>query len=118
MGFFDKFKKKKETGEKDFSQVTSNEKAEALCEKNLLVPLYCMPLRFGGEDNSNNILYVPPEVVVYKDRYDAVVEKLLQEGKVSRYHCVPAYKGKSFVPCSLTIVASGNTRFTQTIQIW
>lgn len=116
MGILDIFKK----GEPDFSKVDSNEKAQKLCAKHILVPLYLMPLRFSGQPNEQNTLYVPPETVILKDRYDNMVEKLLEEDKVNGYTCLPEYRGSSFIPCSLTIIAKkdGKEVFVETIQIW
>lgn len=118
MGFFTRFMQKKEKSGMDFSSIKSNEAAKELCEQNVLAPLYIVPLRFGGEDICNNILYVPPEVVDLKNRYDAVVEKILQKEPSLRYVCTPEYKGKSFVPSVLHISVTGKTRFSQKIQIW
>lgn len=117
MGFFKKLLGKKEVEGIDFSAVKTNEMAKELCEKKELALLYIVPLRFGGEDESNNILYVPPEIVDLKQRYDSVAEKMLLESG-ARYVCTPEYKGKSFVPSALHIAVTGKTRFTQTIKIW
>lgn len=119
MGLFD-FMKKKETVKPDFSEIDSNEKAMELAKKGVLSPVYLMPLRFNGEESARNRLFVPPVVVELKDRYDDMVEDLLVQGKVSGYSCTPEYKGNSFVPSKLTIVASKDKEpvFTQTINIW
>ena len=118
MGFLrDLFQNKKEVEGVDYSSVKTNEMAKELCEKNVLSQLYIVPLHFGGEDESNNILYVPPEIVELKQRYDSVAEKMLVESG-TRYVCTPEYKGKSFVPSALHIMVTGKTRFSQTIKIW
>ncbi len=119
MGLFD-FMKKKDNVKLDFAEVDSNEKAIELVKKGILSPLYLMPLRFNGEESVRNRLYVPPVIVELKDRYDDIVEDLLVQGKVSGYSCTPEYKGNSFIPSKLTIVASkdGEAVFTETINIW
>ena len=119
MGLFDKFKKK-ETNQLDFSEVDSMDKAIELANKGILEPLYLMPLRFNGEESARNRLFVPPVVVELKDRYDDMVEELLEQEKVDGYACMPHYKGNSFIPSELTIVArkEGKDIFTQTIHIW
>lgn len=119
MGLFD-FMKKKDTVNIDLAEVDSNEKAMELAKKGILSPLYLMPLRFNGEESVRNRLYVPPVIVELKDRYDDIVEDLLVQGKVSGYSCTPEYKGNSFIPSKLTIVASkdGSPVFTETINIW
>jgi len=117
MGLFDRFKKDKAV---DFSAVDSHEKVEALAKQGVLAPLYLMPLRFNGEESASNRLFVPPVAVTLKDRYDDMVEKLLTEGKVNGYSCTPEYKGNSFVPSKIEVVAKkdGQPVFSETIQIW
>lgn len=119
MGLFDKFRQKKET-QLDFTEIDSKEKVAELAEKGILYPLYCMPLRFNGEESDRNRLFVPKAIVELKDRYDDMVEDLLVQGKVNGYSCTPQYKGKSFVPSDITIVAKkdGEAVFTETIHIW
>lgn len=119
MGLLDKFKKK-EPVNIDFNEVTSNEKAIELAKKGILAPLYMMPLRFGGQESPMNRLFVPPEVVQLKDRYDDMVEQLLRQEKVTGYSCTPEYKDASFIPAKLNIVANkdGQAVFTETINIW
>lgn len=65
-------------------------------------------------------MFVPPVVVVLKDRYDDMVEDLLIQEKVNGYSCIPEYKEKNFIPSKLTIVAKkdGVSVFTETINIW
>ncbi len=78
------------------------------CEKERIGNvIYIVPLRFGGEEESNNILYVPPEIVDLKQRYDSVAEKLLLESG-TRYICTPEYKGKSF--CTKCITYCSNRK--------
>ena len=118
MGLLKKLFHKKNTDEMNFSSIKTHEMALELYQKNILVLLYIVPLKFGGEDESNNILYVPQEIVNLKQRYDDVAEKLLLKGNGARYICTPEYKNKSFVPSALHIIVTGKTRFTQTIKIW
>jgi hypothetical protein len=118
MGLFDFFKK--DTSKIDFANIDSNEKAQELYKKKILEPLYLMPLRFNGQPVLHNTLYVPPIVVTLKDRYDNMVEELLKQEKVNGYECRPEYRGTSFIPCSLTIIAKKNGQevFTETIKVW
>lgn len=119
MGLFDKFKK----GNKnivDFAEIDSNEKVMELAKKGDFVPLYLMPLRFSGEDSAGNRVFVPSFVVELKDRYDDMVANLISQGKVNGYSCTPEYKGRSFIPSKIQIVAKkdGSPVFTETIDIW
>ena len=124
MGLFKKIKKKTETTASlvpsDFPQIDSIEKAIELTSQGNLHPLYCMPLRFNGEESGVNTLYVPKGVVDLKDRYDDVVESLLLQDRVNGYSCTPKYKGSSVVPSELTIEAKKDsiTVFKETIHIW
>lgn len=119
MGIFD-FMKKKDDASFCFEEIVSIEMAEKLAKKGVLKPLYLMPLRFGGAESKMNCLYVTPEIVQLKDRYDDMVEELVDAGKVDGYSCSPEYKGNSFIPSKLTIVAkmSGEPVFTETINVW
>ena len=103
----------------DFSDVDQQAAAE-LGRQGVLVPLYMMPLRFGGEESAQNCLFVPPVVVALKDRCDDMVEDLLRQEKVNGYQCLPEYQGESFVPVSITVIAKmkGEPVFTQRIRIW
>ncbi|MGL5379554.1 hypothetical protein, partial [Clostridium sp.] len=87
-------------GKLDFSSVDSIEKAMELGKEKVLSPLYLMPIRFNGQTIPENTVYVPSIVVNVKDRYDDVVEELLEKDKVDAYECEPKYKGDSFIPSS------------------
>jgi len=119
MGLFDKFKKKPEAP-LDFTGIDFHEKVEELVKKGTLVPLYLMPLRFGGAEGVENRVYAPTEAVALKDRFDDRVEELLAAGKVSGYACEPQYRDKSFVPCAVKVIArkDGVDVLTETIHIW
>ena len=69
LGLLKKLFHKKNTDEMNFSSIKTHEMALELYQKNILVLLYIVPLKFGGEDESNNILYVPQEIVNLKQRY-------------------------------------------------
>lgn len=102
----------------DFSTIDNNQKAVALYEQNKVSKIHLMPLRFGGEDIPQNTLYVPHFVLELKNRYDNLIEELIREGKQLSYSAAPAYKGQSFIPSSITITASGDADFSETIEIW
>ncbi|WP_298422188.1 hypothetical protein [uncultured Kordia sp.] len=102
----------------DFSNVNSNEKAIGLYNKGELVKVHLMPLEFGGEDSPRNTLYAPEFAQQFKQRFDAMIENLLHEGKNLSYNVQPSYKGKSFIPSVLTIKVTGDADFTETINVW
>lgn len=47
-----------------------------------------------------------------------MVEELLRDGKELAYSAEPAYKGSSFIPSALTINVTGESEFTEVINIW
>lgn len=119
MAFFDRLIKRL-LNKSDYAEIDSNEKMMELADNGVLQPLYLMPLRFNGKESVRNRLFVPPDVAALKERYDDMVELLLQQDKVSSYSCIPKYRGKSSIPSKLTIIAGkdGMAVFTETINIW
>ncbi|WP_298487027.1 hypothetical protein [uncultured Maribacter sp.] len=102
----------------DFSKIDSNKKAIGLFKKGELAEIHLMPLEFGGEDSPMNILYVPEFVKVFKQKFDKMIEELLADGKKLNYSAEPEYKGKSFIPSKLKINVTGDSEFSETINIW
>ena len=102
----------------DYSAVDSLAKAVDLYNKKQLGKIFCMPLEFGGEDAPQNTIYVPAHVVVFKTRFDAMVEKLLREGKKIGYSVNPEYKGTSFIPSKVIITVNGEVSMTESIEAW
>lgn len=103
----------------DFSGIDSPAKAEELFRRGDLEKLLLMPLEFGGQDIPVNTLYVPVGVADIKAGIDNnVIGPLAAEGKITKYKATPEYKGKSFVPIAIKIVASDPGEFSTTINIW
>lgn len=102
----------------DFSDIDSLEKAIDLYEKGTLAKIYMMPLEFGGEDIPANTLYIPAFVQEFKAGFDSMVEKLLTDGKRISLDANPEYKGRSFIPSTLTLEITGEAELTETIHIW
>jgi len=105
----------------DFSAVDSLEKAQALASEGKLERLYLFPLEFGGKDIPQNVLYVPIGFAAMKQRIDSMVRDLVNQGQVSSYAAHPEYKGKSFVPSKIKIVASHPEKgggLNPVIEIW
>lgn len=116
MGLFDKLKKKSV----DFEEIDSAAKAKEECKRGNLEILYLMSPMFGGTEDESNILYVPVGINKIKEGYDNTIAYLLEQGKVKSYNCTPEYRGKSFVPCKITITSGkdGNVVFRETINVW
>lgn len=102
----------------NFKEINSRGKAEKLLKKGVLGKLYLFPLQFGGDDAPQNIVYVPQVTIELKARYDEMVFKLLNEGRVNHYSASPTYKGKSLIPSAIKIVASGESELKEVIHIW
>jgi hypothetical protein len=105
----------------DFSDVDSLQKAEELFRAGQLERLYVFPLELGGQPIPQNILYVPRGVVAIKAQLDGTIAKMIADGNISSYRAEPEYKGKSFIPSKIKIVASHHEKsgaFNPTIQIW
>lgn len=117
MGLFDRFKKKTAV---DFESIDSIEKARIECKKKNLERMYVVSPMFGGAEDDSNVLFVPAGVNRIKEGYDDIIADLVEEGKVKSFDCKPEYKGKSVVPCKITIRSGkdGVDVFSQTINIW
>jgi len=102
----------------DYSNIDSKQKALDLFEKGELSKMYLMPLEFGGQDDPRNVLYVPEFAQTIKQRFDKMIGELLMGGKNLTYSAQPEYKGKSFIPSKLVVVADGDAQFTEIINIW
>jgi hypothetical protein len=103
----------------DFSKVDSQAKAEELFRRGELEKLFLMPLEFGGQSIPVNILYVPVGVAAIKSGIDHnVIGPLAAERKITKYKATPEYKGKSFIPIAIKILASDPGEFSTTINIW
>jgi hypothetical protein len=103
----------------DFSSVDSRAKAEDLFHQGQLEKLLLLPLEFGGDDQPENILYVPVGVAAVKSGIDLnIIRPLVSEGKISQYEAEPEYQGDSFIPISINIRAWEPGKFATTINIW
>ena len=103
----------------DFSKIDSLAKAKAMFDRGDLEKLFLLPLEFGGEDQPDNILYVPIGIADVKAGIDQnVIGPLVDAGKVTQYKAEPDYQGDSFIPISLKITAWNPGEFSSTINIW
>lgn len=103
----------------DFSGVTSQAQAEALARDGVLEAVYLLPIEFGGQDIPQNVIFAPVGTGDIKRDIDhTVIRPLVADGTITRYAANPSYDGDSFVPISITIVASDPGSFTTTINIW
>jgi hypothetical protein len=103
----------------DFSDVTSEQAAEALAAAGHLEKMFLLPPEFGGQDIPPNYVYVPVGLADVKRRLDLeTIAPLVSDGQITQYAATPEYEGRSFIPNSVTIVASEPASFTARIAIW
>ena len=114
------FKKKSPTPNgPDFSGVDSPAKVEELFRRGDLEKLFLMPLELGGQDITQNVLYVPIGLAAVKAGIDNnIIGLLATKGKITEYKATPEYQGKSLIPIAIRIVASNPGVFSTTINIW
>jgi hypothetical protein len=103
----------------DFSTIDSQEKAEELFRNGNLEKVSLIPVKFGGQDEPLNVLYVPIGVAHVKSRIDNdFIGHLAALGKITRYKAVPEYQGQSLIPIAIKITAWDPGEFSTTIKIW
>jgi hypothetical protein len=102
----------------DYLAVDSAEKAFAMYKQGELARVYLFPLAFGGQESEFNCVYVPHGVDMLKERFDELVVALYKKGAVTAYTAKPEYKGKSFVPSALILLANGRSGIKERIEIW
>jgi hypothetical protein len=105
----------------DYSHVSSLEIARALVRQGMLFEITLFPEEFGGTREAYNLIYVPPGI---PEMMDLVIETLLSlrnDGLVDQLSMDVEYKGKSFVPGSISVRATHNCKsrtFEPRIGIW
>lgn len=105
----------------NFSRIESLAAAQELAKKGTLVPVLLFPSEVGGPDVPPNTVYITPEAAAERARAVAAIIAMLEEGKVNQMDVKPTYKGKSFVPSSITMLAwhsQKGGRFEVTISVW
>jgi hypothetical protein len=110
-----------ETHSRDFSAIDSSAKAQALYKEGKLECLFLFPLEFGGQEVSQNVVYVPPGIAAIKQQVDSAIGSMVKEGLVASYAAEPEYKGDSFVPSKIKIKTSHPDKpggVDRTINIW
>lgn len=106
---------------RDYSHVTSREAAEKLAAEGELFKILLFPEEFGGENEPENVVYVPAGIPEIKDQITGSLIRFYEDGLIDRLTVMPEYKGNSFVPSRIAIKASHSAksgRFEPTIEIW
>jgi hypothetical protein len=102
----------------DFSAVDSPEKAKALVAQGQLEPMLLFPACFGGDQIPHNTIYVPVGLGEIRDITDRVIAQGVEGGRFTDYVATPRYVGRSVVPVSLSIEATGTQSFGGVLKIW
>lgn len=103
----------------DFATVDSQAKAEEMVKSGRLEKILLLPLQFGGQDDPQNVVYVPVGVGAIKAGIDCnIIGPLASEGKLTQYKAVPEYYCRSFVPIAIKITAWDPGDFSTTVGVW
>ncbi|QSX75378.1 hypothetical protein HIV01_002135 [Lysobacter arenosi] len=105
----------------DYSHVASLEIARALAQQGMLFEITLFPEEFGGNREAYNLIYVPPGIPEIMDLVTETLLSLRNEGLVDQLSMDVVYKGKSFVPGSISVRATHNSKsrtFEPRIGIW
>lgn len=105
----------------DFSAVDSREKILALAQQGTLERVHLFPLEVGGQDIEANVVYLPVGFKEIKAKIDATIQRMAEEGLISKLTVQPEYKGNSFIPSRIVIKASHPDKpgkLDTTIEVW
>jgi len=104
----------------DFSDVTSVAMARDRADKGELVKVLAFPAEVGGQDVPENSVYLPPAVVVARDRIVGTIVRFAQDGLLTNLEVKPDYKGKSVVPSRITYHATGKKTgdMDMVLEVW
>lgn len=107
----------------DFSDVRSRDQAERLAAEGKLVKMYLFPTELGGQDDSRNVVFVPPATRDTQRMLIGTLQRLMKEGQINKLTVDPAYRGDSLVPTRVVYHASHSQRpeagqFEPAIEIW
>ncbi len=105
----------------DYSHVGSLEIARDLVQQGMLFEITLFPEEFGGNREAYNLIYVPPGIPEIMDLVTETLLSLRNDGLVDQLSMDVEYKGSSFVPGSISVRATHNSKsrsFEPRIGIW
>ncbi len=105
----------------DYSHVASLEIARALVQQGMLFEITLFPEEFGGNREAYNLIYVPAGIPEMMDLVTETLVSLRSDGLVDQLSMDVEYKGKSFVPATISVRATHNSKsrsFEPRIGIW
>lgn len=108
-------------GTLDYSTVTSNEAVLKLASEGKVFKILLFPEEFGGQDVAANTVYVPAGIPEIKDQITGTLIRFYNEGLIDKLNVQPEYKGNSFIPSKIHIMATHSEKeggFEPTIEIW
>lgn len=102
----------------NYASINSRESAAKMHEQGILRKAYLFPLEFGGEEIDVNTIYLPKSAYIQKLAFEQKVMQYAQDGLIDNYKATPEYKGKSFIPSSLFLQATGKEDLEIKINIF
>lgn len=103
----------------DYSGMT-REIAEDLASRGELVKIYLYPTMFNGSNTEEHTRYIPAWADEEKTKFDLMVKKRFDDGRIGAYLCTPTDHPGSVVPTTLKLSAftRGMPIFVSEIEIW
>jgi hypothetical protein len=104
----------------DFSLIISSIAAENACSDGRLIKVLLFPIELGGQDQVDNVVYIPPHAWDIKRQSTAELLVAVREG-MTDVAVVPEYRGSSFVPTTLKVSATKpglSMGYELEIKIW
>ena len=96
--------------ESKLTQALANAQLEELKSRALVQKCFLLPLKLGGVDEPQNIVWLPPKCAEIKLQLDSAVEaQVHSSGQKIQYSAVPTFDGDSPIPKSITIAVKGST---------
>jgi hypothetical protein len=106
----------------DYSHVKTLAAAKALAKEGKLTGILLFPAELGGEDVSQNTVYVSPQAAEARDLVVGTLRRFVREGLIDRLEVTPDYNGDSIIPSRIVFHATDSHgkygAFDPTIEIW
>jgi hypothetical protein len=96
--------------ESKLTQALANAQLEELKSRGLVQQCFLLPLKLGGTQDAQNIVWLPPKCAEIKLQIDSVAEQQVHSsGQKIQYSAVPDFDGNSPIPKTIAIAVKGST---------
>ena len=105
----------------DFSEIISQQIAQALYAQGKLEKILLFPSEFGGEDIPPNTAFVPLGISEIKQQLTVTLMGFFNEGLIDNLSVDLEYKGNSFIPSKINMRAWHTEKegsFNPSIDVW